>query len=153
MTIQLKATDINPGNPELTISTYEWSIDGIITDNNTDTIIIDLGAGSHEISLRIQNSCGSWSNKYSKIINITGDTMEKIITVVVDQPVVQAKMALDFVGNIDLTVTDQLDRPVSGASITLDDAPTGLVTGLDGNVLITNVPYGTHTVKGIKEIL
>ncbi len=148
--MRLKAENINPGAPELTIIKYEWSIDGEIVDS-TDTLIIDSNlTGSHEVSLRIQNSCGSWSNKYNKIINISGETMEKTITVVVDQPAVQAKMVIDFTGNIELTVTDQLDKPVSGAAINLDDIPTSLTTGSDGKVLIPNVPYGTHTVKGIK---
>ncbi len=94
MTTQLKAINVNPGAPELTISTHEWSINGLISDNNTDTLIINLGAEPHEISLRIQNSCGSWSDKYSKIINISGDTMEKTITVVVDQPVIESDKPL-----------------------------------------------------------
>ena len=148
MTVTLKAENIDPGALNLTISKYEWSIDGVITDNTTDTLIIE-DSSIHEISLRIQNSCGSWSN--IKTINISGDNMEKTITVVVDQPVVQAKIVLDFMGTVEVTVTDQLERPIDGASIYLDDTLTGLSTGTDGKVSIPNVPYGTHTVKAIKE--
>ena len=41
-------------------------------------------------------------------------------------------------------------NPVSGATIDLDGTPTGLSTGIDGNVSIPNVPYGTHTIKATK---
>jgi len=154
-TIQLKATNINPGAPDLTISMYEWYIDNnIITDNITDTLIIDpnkLCIGSHEISLRIQNSCGSWSIKYNKIIKI-GDKMEKTITVVVDQPIVQVVIVLDFSGTIEATVTDQISHPIEGVSFNLDDVPTGLTSDQDGKVSIPNVPYGTHTLEAIKEV-
>jgi len=149
---QLKAINVNPGASELTIAKYEWSIDGVISGDNTDTLNINsLSAGTHEISLRIQNSCGSWSKIYSETINIvSGDKMEKTITLVVDQPVMQAKIVLDYTGTVEVTVTDQLDKLIEGASINLDDAPTGLTTGTDGKVSIPNVPYGTHTIKGIK---
>ncbi len=148
----LKAINVNPGAPELTISKYEWGIDGIISGDNTDTLIINsLSAVPHEISLRIQNSCGSWSNIYRQIINnIIGDKMEKTITLVVDQPAVPAKIVLDFTGTVEITVTNQLDKPIEGVSINLDDTPTDLITGSDGKVSIPNVPYGTHTIKGIK---
>ncbi len=151
MTIKLEAINVNPGAPYLTISKYEWQVDGVLNSISSNVLTIDsLSAGSHEILLRIQNSCGSWSNTYSKIINISGDKMEKTITVVVDQPVMQAKIVLDFTATIEVTVADQLERPINGASINLDNTPTGLTTGADGKVSIPNVPYGTHTVKGIK---
>ncbi len=149
--MKLKAENINPGASQLTIVAYEWSIDGEIVDNATDTLIIDSKlTGAHEISLRIQNSCGS-SKVYSQTINIiSGDKMEKTITVVVDQPIVQAKIVLDFIGTVEVTVTDQLEKPIEGVSIDLNDTPTGLTTGADGKVSIPNIPYGTHTVKAIK---
>lgn len=68
-----KITNINPGTPNLTITTYEWKINGIQIVNNTNTLNINtnnLIVGINSISTRIQNSCGSWSNINSLQIEV-----------------------------------------------------------------------------------
>ncbi len=154
MITQCRAANINPGAPNLIISSYEWSINNVIQNNNTDTLILDapvlLPGSSVIVSLRVKNSCGNWSNIYSQTINIKGEKMEKTVNVVIDQPVVPVGIVLDYIGTADVTVTDQLNRPIEGASLDLDGTPTGLSTDADGKMSMPNIPYGTHTIKAIK---
>lgn len=147
--LNVKAT-VTSGGP---ILTYDWKIDDILQPNNTDTLIIPpntLSLGLHTIKFRGQNYCGNWSSELIENINIIEVTqMEKTVTVVVDQPVVQVAIALDYAGTAEVTVSNGV-APVAGASLDLDGTPTGLTTGADGKASILNVPYGTHTVKATK---
>lgn len=154
MTIQCRAINIYPGAHNLIISSYEWGINNVIQNNNTDTLIVGapvlLPGSSVIVSLRVKNSCGNWSSIYSQTINIKGEKMEKTVNVVIDQPVVPVGIVLDYIGTADVTVTDQLNRPIEGASLDLDGTPTGLSTDANGKMSIPNIIYGTHTVKAIK---
>jgi len=140
--------------PGITISIYEWKINNSIVLGNLNLITINtnnLSIGDNTISLRVKNSCGSWSEYITKTINITNEAtnMEKIVTVVVDQPVETVTIVMDYVGTIEIVVTNGVN-PVSGVTIDLNNVPTGLSTDIDGKVSIPNVPYGTHTLKVMK---
>lgn len=67
--MKLKAiTDLN-----VEIINYEWRINNVIQQNNTDTLIINtsnLLLGDNNVSLKIKNLCGNWSNKITNS-NIT----------------------------------------------------------------------------------
>lgn len=145
---------VSGDTPSDNIDTYEWYLNGIKLRESTKTIIIDawkLQPGENTISLKVKNQCGNWSGLYSKTINILEEIkMEKTITILVDQPVVSTTIVMDFTGTNEVIVTDQLNRPIAGASLDLDGTPTGLTTGTDGKASILNVPYGTHTVKAVK---
>jgi len=158
-TLTLTASVIPQEN--ITITKYEWKINDLFVLNNINPVTIstnDLKLGENTISLRVQNSCGSWSEYVTKIVNIINETipipdevtnMEKTITVVVDQPIETATIVMDYVGTIEIVVTDGVN-PVSGVTIDLNNVPTGLSTDIDGKVSIPNVPYGTHTLKAMK---
>lgn len=141
------------GRADLTILSYEWKINNIIQANNTDILMVDtstLPIGDNTISTRTENSCGKWSDINIQIINIIEvNNMEKIETVIVNQPTVPVAIVLPYTGAAEVTVTDGIN-PVAGATLDLDGTPTGLSTGVDGKASIPNVPYGTHTVKAIK---
>ena len=145
----------------ITITTYEWKINNSIILENLSLVTIntnDLSLGDNTISLRVLNSCGSWSKYVTKTVNIINETipipdevtnMEKTITVVVDQPIETVTILMDYVGTIEITATNGVN-PVSGVTIDLNNVPTGLSTDIDGKVSIPNVPYGTHTLKAMK---
>jgi len=144
--------------PNITIVTYEWKINNLVTLENLSSVTIntnDLNLGDNTISLRVLNSCGSWSEEISTIVNIINEEaihMEKTVTVVVDEPIESITVVLDYVGTIEVTVTDGVN-PIAGANLELDGvslASTGVSTGVDGKASIPNVPYGTHVVKVVK---
>ncbi len=141
--------------PNITIKTYEWKINNSVTLENLNTVTIDtndLSLGDNTISLRVLNSCGSWSENIIKTVNIINEVinMEKIINVTVDEPIETVSIVMDTVGKINITVTNTTGTPLSGATIDLDNISTGLTTDTDGKVSIVDVPYGTHTIKAVK---
>lgn len=141
--------------PNITISTYEWTINNsIVLDSASSTSINtnDLSLGDNTISLRVLNSCGSWSEPIIKTINIINEVinMEKIINVTVDEPLETVSIVMDTVGKIDITVKDTSGAVMPGVILELDGVPTGLSTDADGKSSILDVPYGTHTIKAIK---
>ncbi len=50
-------------------------------------------------------------------------------------------------GSIAGVVTSELDRPLSGAEVSLANAPQATLTGSDGRYLLTGVPVGEHVVR------
>ena len=64
-TLTLTASVIPQEN--ITITKYEWKINDLFVLNNINTVTIstnDLNLGDNTISLRVLNSCGSWSEGY-----------------------------------------------------------------------------------------
>jgi len=137
--------------PNLTVSTYEWKIDTIINSNKTSKLTIntnDLSLGIHTFSLRVQNSCGSWSLvSYSQIEIINEVKMEKTVNIIVDESVEIVSIVMDTVGRVDVTVTNTAGTAISGATLDMDGISTGLSTDANGKASIPGVPYGSHTIK------
>lgn len=65
-------SNVDAGEGE-TISVYKWKWNNIEFGENTNNISIDtseISAGSHNLSLEVQNSCGNWSIPYSEVITL-----------------------------------------------------------------------------------
>jgi len=59
--------------PQNNIKIYEWIINRSVVLDNLKSVSIntnDLRLGENTISLRVKNSCGSWSKYVIKTINI-----------------------------------------------------------------------------------
>ena len=147
--INLQAT-VNPGENQTT-EEINWY------DNNTlipttplqVQITIDTTplSGEHKISITTKNSCGNQSDEYSQIFYITEETMIKEITVLVNQPIVNITVVMDYTGTINVTVTDPLNRPVEGATVEIVALNMTAITDATGKAVLPNVPYSTPTVK------
>jgi len=152
--IYLDAT-VTP-QPGITVETYEWKIDEVLNSNKTSRLTIntsDLSLGLHKFSLRVLNSCGSWSEYATVEINIINEVkMEKIVNIIVDEAIETVSIVMDTVGRVDVTVTNTAGAAISGATLDLDGVSTGLTTDVDGKASIPNVPYGSHTIKATKVI-
>jgi len=64
-TLTLTASVIPQEN--ITITKYEWKIKDLFVLNNINPVTIstnDLNIGDNIVSLRVLNSCGSWSEGY-----------------------------------------------------------------------------------------
>lgn len=69
--LKLDASVITHNN--IKISVYEWIINRSVVLDNLKSVSIntnDLLLGDNTISLRVKNSCGSWSEYVIKIVNI-----------------------------------------------------------------------------------
>ncbi len=147
--INLQAT-IDPGANQTT-QEIKWYINGTIipTTPLQQQITIDTTtlSGEYKISITAKNACGNSSNEYYEIFFITEENMEKTITVLVNQPVVNVTVVMDYTGAINFTVTDPLNRPIEGAII--QDAALNMTATTDatGKASLTNVPYSTQTIK------
>lgn len=149
----LKVTaNADPGLNQ-TVKEFHWYLDKIELYNTSYDLALDtipMEIGLHILVFEALNMCGNKSSAELQFELIEVNRMEKEITVVVDQPTVQAVIVMDFTGSVQVTVTDQFNKPVEGATLDLNGTPTGISTGADGKALIPNVPYGTHKVKAIK---
>jgi len=141
---------IDPGENETT-SEIKWYIDNTLipTTPLQDQITIDTTplSGEHKISITAKNACGNTSDEYSKIFYITEETMIKEISVLVDQPIVNVTVVMDYNGTINVTVTDPLSRPVEGATVQIEALAQTTTTDATGKAVLPNVPYSTPTVK------
>lgn len=141
---------VNPGEGQ-TVSIYEWSLNNNIIPINEHTIILntnDMPLGDNIISVRAQNSCGKWSDTINEeIVVIEGEGMDKIVSVIVDKPVTDLTIVMDFVGTVNVTVTDQLNRPVQGATVSVVGIEESSTTDVNGLAILSNIPYGTRDVK------
>jgi len=144
--LEFKAENIDPGAPGLTIKTFDWKINTNIQDNNTNTLPVDtntLNDGINTISLRIMNSCGSWSNIFEQQINISGDDqMQKDVEVIVNAPVIEVNVTMELTGDVNFTVTNPLGEPLAEAVIVMADKTA--LTDSAGKATITGVVYGTY---------
>ena len=143
----------NSGRSDLTISNYEWKINNIIQQNNTNTLIVDTSTvplGNNTISLRIQNSypCNKWSSQKDTVINIIrGVNMQKDTTILVDKPTMSINVVMDLVSTVNVTVTDPLGNPIPNATAKIGTITT--LTDVNGLASLTNVPYGTQLLSVI----
>lgn len=143
-TLKIKATSNS------IISNYEWKVNDLLQENNTDILIIDtntLPLGDNTVSLRVQSlpPCSEWSDLVWKTITIVeGENMEKTVQILVDEPTENAIVVMDYTGTVNVTVTDQLDRPVVNANVSI-----GTIAGTTdafGKTVLNNVPYGSQTL-------
>lgn len=150
--LTLNATSIPQTN--ITVSIYEWTINNSVVLLNLSSVTIntnDLNLGDNTISLRVKNSCGSWSEPVTKTINIINEVkMEKTVNIIVDESVETVSIVMDTVGRIDITVTNTAGNAISNATLDLDGTSTGLSTDANGKASIPDVPYGSHTIKVTK---
>lgn len=51
---------------------------------------------------------------------------------------------MDYTAAVNVTVTDQLNRPVANANCTIDGIT--VTTDTSGKVILNNVPYGTKNL-------
>jgi hypothetical protein len=141
---------IYPGEGETTVE-INWLMDGVIipTLPLQQQITIDTTplSGEHKISITAKNSCGNISDEYSEIFYITEEIMEKEISVLVNAPIVNATVVMDYTGTINLTVTDPLNRPVEGATVQIVALNKTATTDATGKAVLPDVPYSTQTVK------
>lgn len=142
---------IDPGLNQTTVD-IKWMMNGVAipTQPIQEQITIDTSslAGEYRISVLAKNSCGNWSDEYYKDFNIMEvTTMEKNIDVLVDKPVTDVSVTMDFTGTVNVTVLDQLNRPVEGATVQIVALGMTQTTDVTGKAILLNVPYGTQTVK------
>lgn len=145
--IELKAIDINTGGSELTISTFEWKINNINQNDNTDIFIFntsDLNYGLNTLSLRVQNSCGSWSEENKKEIYI-GEIMQKDVQVIVNAKIVNVDVIMEREGDVNFTAKDDSGVPLLGCIITMTGKT--VTTDNNGKATLTNIPYGTYNAS------
>jgi len=146
--INLQAT-VDPGANQTT-EEIKWYDNNILipTTPLQQNITIDTTplSGEHKISITAKNACGN-SDEYYEIFFITEETMIKEISVLVDQPIVNATVVMDFTGTINVTVTDPLSRPVEGATVQIEALAQTTTTDATGKAVLPNVPYSTPTVK------
>lgn len=147
--INLKAT-VDPGADQTT-SEIKWYLNEVLipTMPLQDQVTIDTStlSGEYKISIIVKNSCGNTSDEYYKTFFITEENMIKEITVVVDKPVVNVTVVMDYTGTINVTVTDPLNRPVQGATVQIVALNMTATTDATGKATLTNVPYSTQIVR------
>ena len=135
--------------PNITISVYEWKINNSVVLENLSSISIntnDLSLGDNTISLRVLNSCGTWSDYVTKTINIINEVinMEQTLTIVVDKPIINVDVIMQLTGNVVVTVKDPLGTAIANATATID-AVTATTDAL-GIATLNGIGYGTKTL-------
>jgi len=137
----------------ITITKYEWKINDLFILNNINPVTIstnDLNLGNNTISLRVLNSCGSWSEYVTKIVSIINETipipdevinMEQTITIVVDKPITTIDVIMQLTGSVVVTVKDPLGIPIANAITTIDTVTA--VTDALGIATLNGIGYGT----------
>ncbi len=143
-------TDINTGHNSLSITNYEWKINNIVQPYNTPSISIHTSTfniGTNTISIRIQNSCGSWSDEIIKIINIIeGNNMATTtLTSTINSPIQTINAVLNLTSLVTVNVFDQLGNPVGNAFVTVGTNPV-VETNLSGIATVPDVLYGEQII-------
>jgi len=141
--LTLEATFIPQDN--ITVSIYEWTINNsVILDSTPSTSINtnDLNLGENTISLRVKNSCGSWSEYVTKTINIINEVnMEQTFTVVVDKPVTNVEVVMNLTGTVVVTVKNPLGVVIPNATVKIDTVSA--ITNASGVATLNEISYGT----------
>jgi len=132
----------------ITVDIYEWTINNNINPNNTSSISIntnDLNLGDNTISLRVKNSCGSWSEYVTKTINIINEVnMEQTFTVVVDKPVTNVEVVMNLTGTVIITVKNPLGVVIPNATVKIDTVSA--ITNSSGVATLNEISYGTKII-------
>jgi len=129
----------------ITVDIYEWTINNNINTNNTSSLSINtnnLNLGSNTISLRVKNSCGSWSEYVTKTINIINEVnMEQTFTVVVDKPITNVELVMNLTGTVIVTVKNSLGVVIPNATVKIDTVSA--TTNASGVATLNGISYGT----------
>ena len=142
---------MNPGENQTTLE-IKWYDNNILipTTPLQQNLTIDtttLNIGEHKISITAKNDCGNESDEYYETFFITEENMIKEITVVIDKPIVNVTVVMDYTGTVNVTVTDPLNTPVQGATVEIVALSMSATTDATGKATLPNVPYSTQTVK------
>ena len=149
--LTLKATVVPQEN--IDVSIYEWTINkSIVVSNPTELMSLntnDLDIGDNTISLRVQNSCGAWSEYVNKAINIVDENapipdeikIKQEFEVVVDKPVTNIEVIMQLTGMVFVTVKNQLGTTIPNASVTIDTVTK--TTDASGIATLNGISYGT----------
>ncbi len=134
--------------PDITVSIYEWTINNSVVLGSTQSTSIntnDLSLGNNIISLRVKNSCGSWSEYVTKTINIVNEAtnMEQTFTVVVDKPLTNIEIIMQLTGTVIATVKNPLGTPIPNAIVMID--AVSAITDASGVATLNGISYGTKT--------
>lgn len=147
--IKLQAT-VDPGLNQ-TVSEIKWMMNGVIIQTSPVQAQIEIDttnlSGEQKISVIAKNACGNSSDEQYKIFNILETSMYKDVTVVINQPVVNVNVVMDFTGTINVTVTDPLNQPVQGATVQITALNMSTTTDATGKAVLPNVPYSTQTMR------
>ena len=141
---------INPGENETTeeIKWYDNNVLIPTTPLQTQLTIDTTNlSGEHKISITAKNSCGNTSDEYYETFFITEENMIKEISVLVNQPIVNVTVVMDYTGTINVTVTDPVNRPIQGATVQIVALNMTATTDATGKAVLPNVPYSTQIVK------
>lgn len=92
--------------PNIIVSNYEWTINNNLLTDNNDSISINTNSlfiGNNTISLRVKNSCGSWSEYITKTIYILPEEIIRIYAK--DRPIKLVAIIIKT-GTIDNIITN-----------------------------------------------
>lgn len=150
----LKLDAITTTQPNITITTYEWKINNSVVLENLKSVTINtnyLSHGENTISLRVLNSCGTWSDYATKTIKIENPpiidevtNMEQTLTIVIDKPLTNVDVVMQLTGTVIVTVKDPLEIPIANATVTIDTVTT--TTNTLGVATLNGINYGTKTL-------
>lgn len=73
--------------------------------------------------------------------------MEKEISILVNKPVTDVTIVMDYTGTVNVTVTDPLNQPINNATVQIVALNLTATTDATGKATLPNVPYSTQTVK------
>lgn len=133
----------------ITITTYEWKINNSVVLENLSSVTIntnDLSLGDNSISLRVKNSCGSWSEYINKTLNIINEVinMEQTLTVIVDKSTTSIDVVMQLTGTVIVTVKDPLGALIANATCKIDTVTA--TTDALGVATLNGISYGTKTL-------
>ncbi|UCE17679.1 MAG: PKD domain-containing protein, partial [Gemmatimonadota bacterium] len=112
-------TDLSLGNPD----TWDWTFGDGGTSTAQDPVYEYTAVGKYTVTLTVTNSYGTDSETKVDYINVT----DVGITVhVYDMVVGRAKVGPNYIGTCTVTIYDNLNNPVSGATVSVTaTGPTG----------------------------
>lgn len=138
-----------PGAGHIIVN-YDWKINDVVytaRDNfimNTTDPFFQIG--SNQISLKVQNDCGKWSDTAIATLEIQ-NMVQKDVSITVTRPVTDVEVILDFTATVNIRVKDKNNKPVSGATCTVMEDQISNITDNTGLAVLQNVPEGTKTLR------
>ncbi len=70
--------------------------------------------------------------------------MQQTEIIIVDQPTISKTIVMNLTSTISITITDQINKPIQGASVSIQSITT--VTDVNGIAILNEIPYGTQTI-------
>jgi len=136
----------------ITITNYEWKINNSVVLDNLSSASIntnDLSIGENTISLRVLNSCGTWSENIIKTVNIINEVinMEQTLIIVIDKPTTSIDVVMQLTGTVIVTVKDPIGTLIANAICKIDTVTA--TTDATGVATLNGIGYGTKTLTVI----